>query len=132
MYFEMDCPCKGKYLDKMLQPGILNVLREGKMHGFLLIQKLGDNPMFAGMQPDKAGVYRYLKKMEQSGLLQSEWEFDEDGTNPRRIYGITEHGLQCLENWSQALKLYTWSLSRLIEEIDVGKAEQQLSEFAEE
>lgn len=124
MYFEMDCPCKGKYLDKMLQPGILNVLKEGKMHGFLLVQKLGENPMFAGNQPDKAGVYRYLKKMEESGLLESEWEFEEGSTNPRRIYGITEHGRECLQNWSQALKFYVWSLSRLVEEIDAtGKTE---------
>lgn len=118
MYFEMDCPCKGKYLDKMLQPGILNVLKEGKMHGFLLIQKLGESPMFIGSQPDKAGVYRYLKKMEESGLLKSDWEFDENGKNPRRVYEITQHGSQCLENWSQVLKLYMWSLSKLVDEID--------------
>ncbi len=62
MFIEMDCPCKGKYLDKMLQPGILSALKDEKMHGFSLIQKLADNPMFGGTQPDKAGVYRYLKK----------------------------------------------------------------------
>ena len=97
MFIEMDCPCKGKYLDKMLQPGILSALKDEKMHGFSLIQKLADNPMFGGTLPDKAGVYRYLKKMEASGLLQSEWELEDDGSNPRRVYAITEHGKECLQ-----------------------------------
>ena len=105
----------------MLQPGILNALKDEKMHGFSLIQKLADNPMFGGTQPDKAGVYRYLKKMEASGLLQSEWELESDGSNPRRVYAITEHGKECLDNWSQALKLYVWSLSLMIEDIDSKK-----------
>ena len=121
MFIEMDCPCKGKYLDKMLQPGILNALKDEKMHGFSLVQKLADNPMFGGTLPDKAGVYRYLKKMEASGLLQSEWELEDDGSNPRRVYAITEHGKECLDNWSQALKLYVWSLSLMIEDIDSKK-----------
>ena len=115
MFIEMDCPCKGKYLDKMLQPGILSALKDEKMHGFSLIQKLADNPMFGGTLPDKAGVYRYLKKMEASGLLQSEWELEDD------VYAITEHGKECLDNWSQALKLYVWSLSLMIEDIDSKK-----------
>ncbi len=79
MYFEMDCPCKGKYLDKMLQPAILTLLYHESLHGFVLIQKLGENPMFGGSMPDKTGVYRYLKKMEESQLLESDWELDQDG-----------------------------------------------------
>lgn len=121
MFIEMDCPCKGKYLDKMLQPGILNALKDEKMHGFSLIQKLADNPMFGGTQPDKAGVYRYLKKMEAAGLLQYEWELEDDGSNPRRVYAITEHGRQCLDNWAEALGLYVWSLTLLIREINADK-----------
>lgn len=35
MFIEMDCPCKGKYLDKMLQPGILNALKDEKCMAFL-------------------------------------------------------------------------------------------------
>ena len=33
MFIEMDCPCKGKYLDKMLQPGILDDLRQNFRKG---------------------------------------------------------------------------------------------------
>lgn len=118
IYFEMDCACKGSNLDKMLQPGILAALYNKKMHGFSIIQKLSENSMFNGNLPDKAGVYRYLKKMEESGLLVSEWEFDKDNTKPRRVYAITERGKHCLGNWSKALKVYEESIDCLVAEID--------------
>ena len=118
LYFEMDCPCKGKYLDKMLQPAILTLLYRENLHGFILIQKLSENPMFAGTLPDKTGVYRYLKKMEASELLESDWELDDDGGKPRRIYTITEKGRHCLANWLEALKRYSFSIGELIREIE--------------
>lgn len=118
MDFEMDCPCRGKNLDKLLQPAILAILYKQDLHGFVLIQKLGENPMFDGTEPDRAGVYRYLKKMESSGLLSSDWELDGEGSKPRRIYSITKEGKHCLENWSAVLKTYRDSVGMLVEEID--------------
>lgn len=118
MDFEMDCPCRGKNLDKLLQPAILAILYKQDLHGFVLIQKLGENPMFDGTEPDRAGVYRYLKKMESSGLLSSDWELDGEGSKPRRIYSITKEGKHCLENWSAVLKTYRDSVGMLVEKID--------------
>lgn len=118
MYFEMDCPCKGKNLDKLLQPAILEALYDKDLHGFLLIQELSGNPMFGGTLPDRAGVYRYLKKMESSGLLTSDWEMETETNKPRRIYSITDHGKECLSNWSKALKNYMSSVEELVEGID--------------
>lgn len=118
MYFEMDCACKGKNLDKLLQPAILLILLNKKMHGFALIQELSESPMFLGSVPDKAGVYRYLKKMEESQLLKSSWEMDTEGNKPKRVYEITDRGRSCIKNWSQVLKQYVKSVEQLIEEID--------------
>lgn len=118
MDFEMDCPCRGKNLDKLLQPAILAILYKEDLHGFVLIQRLGENSMFDGTEPDRAGVYRYLKKMESSGLLSSGWELDGEGSKPRRIYSITKEGRHCLENWSAVLKTYRDSVGMLVEEID--------------
>lgn len=118
MYFEMDCACKGSNLDKMLQPAILTILYNKKLHGFALVQELGENSMFNGAVPDKAGVYRYLKKMEESGLLTSEWELDANGGKPRRMYCITERGRHCLGNWNVALKQYVVSINGLIADIE--------------
>lgn len=74
--------------------------------------------MFDGTEPDRAGVYRYLKKMESSGLLSSDWELDGEGAKPRRIYSITMEGKHCLENWSAVLKNYRDSVGMLVQEID--------------
>ena len=40
-YFEMDCPCKGKNLDKLLQPSVLEILYRGPLHGFAVVTALG-------------------------------------------------------------------------------------------
>lgn len=118
MYFAMDCPCKGKNLDKLLQPAILTALYNKELHGFLLIRELSKNPMFAGTLPDRAGVYRYLKRMEGSGLLASNWETETETNKPRRVYTITSHGRECLANWLLALNNYMSSVEELTEQIE--------------
>ncbi len=116
-YFTMDCACKGKNLDKMIQPVILKILYREPMHGFVIIQKLSESPMYGGTEPDHAGVYRYLKKMEESGLLTSEWDMAEDGGKPKRVYTITERGKHCLANWAVVLKDYAISVEKLADEL---------------
>ena len=118
MYIEMDCPCKGKNLDKMLQPGILISLFHEDKYGYSIIRDLEMNPMFDGTSPDKTGVYRYLKRMEGSGYLVSRWEFEDDNNTPRKIYAITDKGRTCLSNWKATLLEYAASVADLVEEID--------------
>ena len=117
MFFEMDCACKGKNLDKMIQPAILMILYKKDMHGFAIIQELGNTVMFGGTAPDKAGVYRYLKKMEEAKLLESGWQLENDGEKPKKVYSITDHGRQCLVNWQIALTDYSANLNKLSKEI---------------
>lgn len=120
MYIEMDCACKGKNLDKLLQPLILCILAEGgSMHGFAILKEIAKNERFEGKAPDATGVYRYLKKMEGSGLLESQWDMgavDENG-KPKRVFSITEKGKACLSNWAVALKEYGKYISDLVENI---------------
>ena len=116
-YFEMTCPCKGNNLDKMLQPAILSCLYRKDLHGFALIRELAKNPMFSGSEPDKAGVYRYLKKMEESGTLTSAWEMSGEGGKPRRIFSITDRGRECLVTWYAALKQCSSDLNALTDDI---------------
>ncbi len=118
MYFEMDCPCKGKNLDKMLQPGILMSLYQEDKYGWLIIRDLGQNPMFGGVEPDKTGVYRYLKKMEGSGYLVSRLENAQDKDVARRVYSITEKGKACLGNWQVTLRSYSASIAELVKRME--------------
>lgn len=117
----MDCPCQGKNLDKLLQPLILCILSQGgDMHGFAILKEIGKIPRFEDKVPDATGVYRYLKKMENSGLLTSKWEIDEtdDSGKPKRVFSITAQGKGCLANWSLALADYEKYIHKLIEMIN--------------
>lgn len=116
----MDCPCQGKNLDKLLQPLILCILARGSdMHGFAILKEIGKIPRFEDKNPDATGVYRYLKKMESSGLLTSRWELDEldDAGKPKRVFSITEKGRSCMFNWAEALTDYEKHIHYLVDMI---------------
>ena len=120
MYIDIDCPWQGKNLDKLLQPLILCILAEGgDMHGFAILKEIGKVPRFSDKIPDATGVYRYLKKMESSGLLTSRWALEEldDKGKPKRIFSITDDGKHCLKNWAIALSEYEQYIHQLVEQI---------------
>lgn len=116
-FFAMDCPCKGTNLDRLLQPAILQAVSRQPLHGLAIVSAIAEGPMCAGIQPDPAGVYRYLKKMEQAELLRSAWEVDESDGRPRRLYTITEHGRVCRNNWAIALSDYAAAITKLVKEL---------------
>lgn len=116
LYEDNECPCSGSNLDKMIQPSILSLLYKEDLYGLELIAKLGEKPMFRGSVPDKAGVYRYLKKMEASGKITSV-EVNNPGERTKNIYSITPEGKICLINWIQVLNNYQYNLSLLLDDM---------------
>ena len=40
------CPCKGNTLDKFIQPIILTILAQETIHGYMIIEKIAQTPMF--------------------------------------------------------------------------------------
>ena len=64
------CPCKGDYLDKLLQPAILAVLSEGPAYGLELLRALERRHLAGGAAV--TGFYRALKKLESAGKLSSD------------------------------------------------------------
>lgn len=117
MFFEMDCACKGKNLDKMLQPTILMLLYKKEQHGSAIIQEIGETVMFGGTLPDKAGVYRYLKKMEKANLIKSNNTCGDIADKSKKVYNITDHGRKCLMNWMVSLNNYSANIKKLSSEI---------------
>ena len=120
------CPCMGKNLDRLLQPSILLFLTRHELHGFLLVKELGESPMFGGVYPDPSGLYRYLKKMQAGGLLESYTDPQKDAPD-RTIYRITDHGRECLGNWLDTLLDYDKRVNSLIDMIrdTIGNNEQE-------
>jgi len=75
---------------------ILRVLYETPLHGYRLIDEV--NKLLKGRRPIKPGsLYTILRRMEKSGLLSSEWDKD-SSRSERRVYKLTEAGLERLIN----------------------------------
>ena len=110
------CACRGDYLEKFIQPAILKILFKEPHHGFYILNKLSETSIFEGNAPDPTGMYRTLKKMEEAGLLKSEWD-TENSPQPRRIYSITDEGRECLKAWAITLESYSRKIGELSKEI---------------
>jgi len=76
----------------------LSQLRE-KRYGYALIGRLAQR----GLQIDQGTLYPLLRRLEEQGLLESEWVVE--GSRPRRYYVISQAGelvLQALgAEWEQ-------------------------------
>ena len=107
------CPCSGGTLDKLIQPAILAVLADGPLHGYVLAERLGALPAFAGQQPDVSGVYRTLKAMLRKKLVSASWSLAPSGP-AKKNYQITAAGRQCLKCWVRTLQQYRQSITALL------------------
>ena len=75
---------------------ILRILYETKLHGYALIEKI--NSFQSGRRPIQPGsLYTILRRMERDGLLDSTCD-DENSRLNRRVYTLTESGIQRLKN----------------------------------
>lgn len=109
-----ECAELGKSLNRLSQPTLLTLLAQSNkpMHGYILVQQAANSPMFGGKRPDATGIYRQLKRMEEAGLITSEWDTPADGA-ARRLFTLTEKGHRCLRRWIDALACYQLTLQEL-------------------
>ena len=107
------CPCSGGTLDKLIQPAILALLADGPAHGYVLAERIGDLPAFAGDKPDVSGVYRCLKAMQRKGLVHASWKLSASGP-AKKNYQITDAGQRCLRCWVRTLQQYRQSITALL------------------
>ena len=114
-----DCPCSGATLDKLVQPAILAALTEGPIHGYRLAERINEMVGLFGDKPDVSGIYRFLKKMESTGLVVSVWEAGDKG-HAKRLYEITADGRACLLRWTSTLETYLEGITRLLSEAKVA------------
>ena len=108
-----DCPCDGNTLDKLVQPAILVALTEGPIHGYRLAERIDQMVGMFGGQPDISGIYRFLKKMEASGLVVSCWQSGDSG-HAKRLYELSADGRACLIRWTATLETYLAAIGNLL------------------
>lgn len=107
------CPCNGNTLDRLIQPAILTVLAEQPLHGYRVAEKLCDRMAQGDQKPDLSGIYRFLKGMEEKGLVASSWDLSPSGP-ARKRYEITPEGEQCLARWIETLERYRDGINDLL------------------
>ena len=107
------CPCGGRTLDKLTHPAVLVVLSTGPLHGYRLVERLSELPMFGGQKPDPSGVYRALKTMETKNLVASTWTPSDAGP-AKRSYQLTPAGERCLQQWITTLQEYRDGINGLL------------------
>ena len=88
----------------------LSQLDEPK-YGYALIDRLGRH----GLEVEQGTLYPLLRRLEEQGLLQSEWNVK--GNRPRRYYVISENGKTLLRDlkadWQQLASVIENLLSQV-------------------
>jgi DNA-binding PadR family transcriptional regulator len=109
-----ECAQLGKSLSRLSQPTIMAILARSPepLHGYLIVRRAAESPMFGGEKPDPTGIYRTLKRMEQAGYVVSHWETPETGI-AKRLFTLTDAGRTCLRRWIDALACYELTIEGL-------------------
>ncbi len=108
------CPGAGR-VRGLVQPWLLLLLAQKSAHGYELIERLAqeeDTP-----PADPGLLYRTLRQFEEEGLVRSSW--DTEGRGPaRRVYELTEEGLEYLHGWAATVRRTRERLERFLAEYE--------------
>jgi len=118
------CPCSGRTLSKLIQPGILAVLAGGPMHGYRIVERLAELRITGGRRPDVAGVYRALRAMKGRGLVTARWDVSDPGP-AKHLYRMTQAGRACLGRWVDTLRGYREAVDELLGVVESASRERE-------
>ncbi|RLF65499.1 MAG: PadR family transcriptional regulator [Thermoplasmata archaeon] len=100
------------YMGHYLPLIVLKLIKErGSVHGYEIIKIVED---LFDMEMPPGMVYMYLRRMEQRGLVVSEW--DMSSSPPRRVYKITPLGESYFRSVTSYLKIVKKILDYICEE----------------
>jgi len=101
----------------LVQPRLLLQLARKPAHGYELMDALDEGA--GGQAPDPGTLYRTLRALEEDGLVRSAW--DTEGAGPaRRVYELTDQGVEFLHAWAVSIRGTRTQLDRFL----AGYAEQ--------
>jgi len=109
---------------RFVQPCLLLLLHQGPAHGYSLIDHLKSFG-FTEDPVDPSVVYRYLRAMEEEGLVASEWDTDASAGPARRVYRVTEDGDRALAWWVESLRQTDRVLHGFLQAYDQHMGEDQ-------
>lgn len=101
-------------VERFAEPAILLLLRERPAHGYELLEQL---PALVGERVDMGNLYRFLRALEEEGVVRSEWRDDLPGPS-KRTYELTDSGRRLLDRWAEALERARGDISTFLERHD--------------
>jgi PadR family transcriptional regulator PadR len=104
------CLCKIERVPNFAQPRLLLELAKRPAHGYELIEHLSET---SGAPPDPGNFYRVLRALEEDGLVRSNWDTKNNGP-ARRVYELTDQGLDFLHTWAVTIMQTRQSLDRFM------------------
>lgn len=108
------CQCKVERVPNFTQPRLLLELAKKPAHGYELIERLGQED---SSSPDPGNFYRLLRSLEEDGLVCSTWDTETSGP-ARRVYELTDQGMEYLHAWAVTINQTRGSLDRFISEYE--------------
>ena len=90
-----------------LTPCLLMMLRSWNAYGYELARQL---TVFGFGSVDPGTVYRTLRELEWDGYVTSNWDTSVTSGPARRVYTITDAGIDALGWWASALEGYRQTL----------------------
>jgi len=87
-------------VERFGEPALLSLLARGPTHGYELLERLP--PLVGEERVDVGNVYRALRRLEEEGLVASEWRADLPGP-AKRTYTLTDEGRAVLDLWRGSL-----------------------------
>ncbi|MGB9663190.1 MAG: helix-turn-helix transcriptional regulator [Moorellaceae bacterium] len=96
----------------LLQPYLLLLLYQEPAHGYELVEKLLEFGFHHCL--DATTVYRNLRRMEEEGLVTSQW--NTQGPGPaRRLYQLTPEGEDVLHSWASTIRRRKETLEKFLD-----------------
>ena len=105
------CRCQGGRMRGFVQPRLLLQLVKKPAHGYELMEVLGAGA--DGSAPDPGTLYRTLRSLEEDGLVRSAWETGDAGP-ARRVYELTDQGIEYLHAWAASIRGTRAQLDRFL------------------
>jgi PadR family transcriptional regulator PadR len=109
-----ECHCKVERVPNFALPRLLLELAKKPSHGYELIERLGQE---GNATPDPGNFYRMLRSLEEDELVCSTWETQNSGP-ARRVYELTDQGMEFLHAWAATIHQTHQSLDRFLSDYE--------------
>jgi poly-beta-hydroxybutyrate-responsive repressor len=109
-----ECHCKVERVPNFALPRLLLELAKKTSHGYELIERLSQE---GNATPDPGNFYRMLRSLEEDGLVCSTWDTQNSGP-ARRVYELTDQGMEFLHAWAATIHQTHQSLSRFLSDYE--------------